>query len=474
MEDKKKKTLMLNTLLLVFCVVIIGLFCFEPKAKVEVLQEYNIVFDSDGGSAIAAIKIEEGSRIEQPEAPTKEGYIFVGWMLNDEPFDFTSGVTGNITLKAKWEMMKPDVNYYTVTFATSGGSDVTPITVEEGATGMPPIPPFREGFTFVEWQLNGLTYDFTLPITSDLTLTAIWIVDETPVDDDEDKVKYTVTFDTDGGSSVKKQEVVEGGKAKKPTNPTKNGYVFKSWQLKGKNFSFNTAITENITLVATWEKAAVTYTVAFNSNGGSAVGSQVVAENGKASKPGNPTRTGYTFNGWYLNGKAYDFNSAVTGNITLNAQWKEKPVYLTVFNADGSQCDKVSTLEGSAINIPSKCTSQKKDGHNFIGWNTSQNASSSNFSSGSVLSSDKSIYPAFRAKVYTIACTKSGNTGSPMCSLSATVDGAAYNGKITLTWGGNSSSFNTGNMVPLGQYTGDIVGTITDGSYTTSVTFRVS
>lgn len=473
MEDKKKKTLMLNTLLLIFCVAIIALFSFGPNKenKVEVLKEYNIVFDSDGGTTIAALKIEEGSKVDQPPAPTKEGHIFVGWMLGDEMFDFSTDIRSDVTLKAKWEVRKPDVNYYTINFLTNGGTEVTPITVEEGTTGMAPLAPYREGFLFMEWQLAGMTYDFTLPVTSDLTLEAVWLVDESY---DENAVRYTVAFNTDGGSTVRNQEVVENGKAKKPTNPTKNGYVFKEWQLDGKKFSFNTAIKENITLVAIWEKAAVTYTVTFNSNGGSAIGSQVVAENGKVSNPGNPTKTGYTFNGWYLNNSAYNFNSPVTGNITLTAQWKEKPVYLTIYNADGSQCDKVSTLEGSAINIPSKCATQSKDGHNFVGWNTAAGAASSNFSSGSALSSDKAIYPAFKGKVYTVVCSKSGNMGSPTCALSASIDGVPYNGDVLLSWAGNSQPFPTGSNVPIGPYSGDIVGKITDGSYTASVTFRVS
>ena len=64
-------------------------------------------------------------------------------------------------------------------------------------------------------------------------------------------------------------------------------------------------------------------TVSFNSNGGTAVAPQTIAKGGKATKPANPTRDGYTFDNWYLDGEVYDFSKPVNENITLNAQWKK-------------------------------------------------------------------------------------------------------------------------------------------------------
>lgn len=421
MESKKSKTLMLNTLLLIFCVVVIALFCFGPNVdnKVQVLEKYSITFDSDGGSAIAALTIEEGKKVNQPEAPTKEGYIFVGWMLDDKLYDFSTNVTGNVTLKAKWEIKAPDVKYFTINFSTSGGSLVTPITVAEGNTGQAPIAPTREGFNFVGWQLNGLTYDFTQPVTGDITLVAVWEVVQTepeepeqPEEPEEDVVKYKVKFNLNGGT---------GGNAK----------------------------------------------------------TQTIAEGKKASKPSkNPTRSGFTFMGWYLDGKAYNFGTAVTKDITLVAQWQEvkaKIFYVDVYDANGSRCTSLSVEEGKTVNIPSNCANQSKAGNNFVGWNTSKNASSANFTPGkTAVTKTISIYPAFRKKSYAVACSKSGNTGSPTCLLSASIDGKAYTGKIVLTWNGNTKEFDSGGRVPVGPYTGDIVAEIKDGTYTAKVTFKVS
>lgn len=71
---------------------------------------------------------------------------------------------------------------------------------------------------------------------------------------EETTKKYMVSFNSDGGSKIETQEVKENEKVKKPTTPTKNGYDFVEWQLNGKKYDFETGITSNITLTATWKK----------------------------------------------------------------------------------------------------------------------------------------------------------------------------------------------------------------------------
>lgn len=68
------------------------------------------------------------------------------------------------------------------------------------------------------------------------------------------------------------------------------------------------------------------YIVTFDSNGGSSIEAVIVKENEKVTKPKDPTRDGYKFNGWYLNDKAYDFDTKVTDNITLKAQWNQEEI----------------------------------------------------------------------------------------------------------------------------------------------------
>jgi uncharacterized repeat protein (TIGR02543 family) len=287
------------------------------KAKWEKVEDnkkvYTVTFDTDGGEAIQPKEVVENSKVEAPSKPIKVGYNFKEWQLNGKKYDFNTPVTKNITLKAIWTINAND-NTVIVSFDTSGGTKISNQRIEKGKKVQRPSNPVKNGFVFVEWQLNGKKYDFNTPVTKSMTLKASW--KQVAV------VQYTVTFDTDNGSSIKSQIVSAGNKITKPSDPTKNGYTFVEWQLNGKKYDFNTPVTSNITLKAIWkENAPITYTVKFDSNGGSTVSSQTVKKGEKASTPSNPTYSGHTFKEWQLNGTKYDFNTPVTSNITLKATW---------------------------------------------------------------------------------------------------------------------------------------------------------
>ena len=138
---------------------------------------------------------------------------------------------------------------------------------------------------------------------------------------------YTVTFDANGhGTAPAPQTVLSGTTATKPADPTETGWVFGGWykEIACTNaFDFATPITGNITLYAKWTVAV--YTVTFDANGhGTAPSAQTVEHGKTATKPANPTASGWTFKGWYKEAactNAYDFSTAVTGNITLYAKW---------------------------------------------------------------------------------------------------------------------------------------------------------
>ncbi len=320
-------------------------------AKWRKVSSYTVTFNSNGGSSVSSQTIIDGEKATKPTDPTKNGYVFVEWQLNGKAYNFDSAVTGNITLTAVWKAKSK----YTVIFNSNGGSSVTSQTITEGEKVTKPSNPTKSGYTFVEWQLNGKTYDFNSAVTGNITLTAVW----------KAKNKYTVTFNSNGGSSVTSQTITDGEKATKPSNPTKSGYTFVEWQLNGKAYDFNSAVTGNITLTAVW-KAKNKYTVTFNSNGGSSVTSQTITDGEKATKPSNPTKSGYTFVEWQLNGKAYDFNSAVTGNITLTAVWKAKNKYTVKFNSNGGSSVTSQTItEGEKATKPSNPT---KSGYTFVEW----------------------------------------------------------------------------------------------------------
>ena len=126
----------------------------------------------------------------------------------------------------------------------------------------------------------------------------------------------------DGDSEYAKQVLPSGTLATRPDAPAATpGYTFGGWN-KADGTAWDYAsdkVTDNITLYAKW--TANTYTVTFDSTGGSAVDAQPVAYGEKAKKPAAPQKTGYAFGGWYLGDTKYDFAAVVTEDMTLTAKW---------------------------------------------------------------------------------------------------------------------------------------------------------
>ena len=136
---------------------------------------------------------------------------------------------------------------------------------------------------------------------------------------------YTVTFNTNGGSTIPSQSVKHGELAKRPENPTKTGSEFLAWYDGGIAFSFLTPITTDITLTARWKDPNKTYcTVTFKVDG-EVVDTQAVEKGECVSEPTAPTKDGYDFTGWYTGDETeFDFDTPITGDITLEAGWNEK------------------------------------------------------------------------------------------------------------------------------------------------------
>lgn len=128
---------------------------------------YTITFDTAGGSEIAPITQDYGTVITAPEAPTREGYTFIGW---DKEIP-TTMPTENMTVTAQWE-----INRYTITFDTAGGSEIAPITQDYGTAITAPEAPTREGYTFMGWDTEIPT---TMP-AENITLKARWKDNEKP------------------------------------------------------------------------------------------------------------------------------------------------------------------------------------------------------------------------------------------------------------------------------------------------------
>ena len=185
------------------------------------------------GGTYATQIVQAGEKAIEPDVPSRQGYQFTDWYLDNTKYDFNTAVTKDMTLTAKWT-----VNSYTITFDTDGGSAIDPITQDYGTTIKAPAAPTKTGYTFMGWNP---ALPAAMP-AGDMTIKAQWRINQ-----------YTITFDTDGGSAVDAQTVAYGEKAKTPADPTKTGYTFAGWELGGNAYDFAASVTEDMTLTAKWK-----------------------------------------------------------------------------------------------------------------------------------------------------------------------------------------------------------------------------
>lgn len=192
----------------------------------------SIVTYKDGDSEYAKQVLPSGTLATRPDTPTATpGYTFGGWNKADgTAWDYASDkVTDNITLYAKWA-----ANTYTITFDTAGGSEIAPITQDYGTVITAPEAPTREGYTFTGWDREIPT---TMP-AENMTVTAQWEIN-----------RYTITFDTNGGSEIAPITQDYGTAITAPADPTREGYTFIGWDTEIPK----TMPAENITLKAKWK-----------------------------------------------------------------------------------------------------------------------------------------------------------------------------------------------------------------------------
>ena len=181
------------------------------------------------GGIYAKQIVQAGEKAIEPDVPSRQGYQFTDWYLDDTKYDFAAPVTGDMTLTAKWT-----ANSYTITFDTDGGSEVAPIAQDYGTAINAPAAPTKTGYTFMGWEPE---LPAIMP-AEDMTLTAQWRIN-----------RYTVTFDTDGGSAVAPITQDYGTAITAPADPTREGYTFIGWD----KAIPATMPAENMTITAKWK-----------------------------------------------------------------------------------------------------------------------------------------------------------------------------------------------------------------------------
>lgn len=186
--------------------------------------------------------------------------------------------------------------------------------------------------------------------------------------DDEETVlqKYTVTFNSQGGSEVAPQAVYAGEKIVKPANPTKEKEYFVDWYKEAECTNVwdfeNETVSQDITLYAKW--TSIAYTVTFETNGGSAIEAQLVPEGTFATKPATaPTKEGNLFEGWYTEQtmtNPFDFYTPITKDITLYAKWMDissitfNDLQQLFYNAESQSYQEYAYTEESLLALKKK------------------------------------------------------------------------------------------------------------------------
>ena len=294
-------------------------------------NKYTITFETNGGSEIAPITQDYGTEITAPDNPTRKGYTFKGW---DKEIPETMPAE-NITVKAQWE-----INQYTITFDTNGGSEIAPITQDYGTEITAPDNPTRKGYTFKGWDKE---IPETMP-ADNITVKAQWEINQ-----------YTIAFDTNGGSEITPITQDYGTEITAPDNPTRKGYTFKGWDKEIPE----TMPAENITVKAQWEINQ--YTITFDTNGGSEIAPITQDYGTEITAPDNPTRKGYTFKGW---DKEIP-ETMPAENITVKAQWEINQYTITFDTNGGSEIAPITQDYGTEITAPDNPT---RKGYTFKGW----------------------------------------------------------------------------------------------------------
>ena len=347
---------MKKRIIFVLTLILAALLLASCRGGQDSVYYYTVKFDSNGGGNCGNRQYTEGDLIFNPPIPSRPGYTFIGWYNGEELWDFeTDVVESNMTLSAKWKRLS-----YTVVFNSNGGSAVEEQTINSGDKATRPSDPTREDYIFVGWfDSTGEEWSFNnRRVTENITLTARWEACET----------HTVTFDANGGTPTAPQYIADGKKASEPKSPTKADNAFVGWFYGETEWDFDSnEVTQDITLVAKWNPIK-TFTVCFDSKGGSsippqyvAVGEQAIRPNAPATKP-NPNAI---FVGWFYGDTEWNFSTVITADMTLTAKWIIR--YTVVFDTNGSDepIPDIHADEGDLIIKPQDPT---KADSRFIGW----------------------------------------------------------------------------------------------------------
>ena len=382
-------------------------------------NSYTVTFDTNGGSEIPAKSAIYEDCVSEPDIPKKAGCTFGGWYLDSDfyvKYDFGNAVTDNIVLYARWELVE-----YSIEYELNGGrwnSDATvqnSFTVEDSFVLPDAEKLSKQGYGFTGWhERDDLNDDAILQIAKGATgnkkYYASW---------EAGVVNYTVrhfkqNVRRDGYDEVTDDAQVLTGKTNTQTSATALSYEgFTPYEVSQETIKADGTSVVNIYYIRN------SYTVTFDTNGGSEIADRTIIYGETLYEPAAPTKEGCVFNGWYASSNfssLYTFGNTISDNITLYAKWQNTAgIAVSVSPNSTVSITKTETNESITLTATS--------GHSSYNWKIDDSAASS-FDGASVNGNTLTISKAKLVEGYRY-----------QISLYAPKDGIPYSAQIVVKKG---------------------------------------
>ncbi len=335
------------------------------------IKTFKVSFDSRSGADVDTIMtVTWGTTFGELPQTSKTGYTFTGWYKSHIGDDIVKSDTivddlgGDITLYAHWEANKYTLNYNSVCGTITNNTKEITYDQEIGELEIPS----KTGYKFVNWYKE---YDYQNIIsetdifkeTNDITIYAKWEAN-----------KYNLIYNPNGGIITNNaKEITYNEKIGTLETPIKNGYTFIGWyDDNDEQITEETIVnkTEDITIKAKY--IANKYTITLEPNGGTIDNNKIEVEydNTYNDLP-TPTKTGYTFDGWYTENIDGDLIKntdivKISENKTLYAHYTANKYTVTLDTNGGiADTDQIEVTYGQTYSNLPKPT---KEGYRFKGW----------------------------------------------------------------------------------------------------------
>lgn len=361
-----------------------------------------IIFDSNGGSAVASVSGPARSSFSEPAPPTRAGASFEGWFTartGGTKITWPYTINGSTTLYAQWNTLPA-----TLSFDSHGGSATAPISAFVGDDIAAPADPVLSGYGFDGWYTSatgGTQVTWPYSLTGDTTLHAVWT--QTPA---------VLTLKSENGSSDVQTNSFVGVEIDEPQAPLRSGTSFKGWytaQNGGTRVSWPYTLAANTTLWAQWEA-----TLQFVSQGGSPVDSVVKDVGTNVAQPSNPSNPYKNFSGWFTEengGTAITWPLTVNTDTVVYAHWADIPATLTFDSQGGSGVNPIVTIQGDLVSEPREPT---KSNAAFEGW-FDQSTGGEKVTWAYLMTGDKTVFAQWNTVPVTLSFDSQG--GSPVSKI---------------------------------------------------------